>query len=308
MFGHLDFPRIRRGGLTGGMWSITTNPFAPSSQRWRAFEENLRDLKGLLASTGGEFRVVRDFAQWEHARKEGAHGCLISIQGGNALSGAPDGLLSIVDDDLVRVTLVHLTTSCYGSTSSPLALWTRGKGLTPRGRELVSELNERRIFVDLAHINPAGFWDAVEAHDPGHPLLVTHTGVCGVKPHWRNIDDDQIRAVADTGGTIGVIYEHTFLRPRGAENHGRLVIAHMQHIIDVVGDEFVSIGSDYDGAITPPPDLRSGESYPRLVQYMLDTGWSPERIQRILGGNFLRTFQMIRPGDPSCLDLTSGEA
>ncbi len=72
-------------------------------------------------------------------------------------------------------------------------------------------LNEKRIFVDLAHISKRGFWDAVEVHDKSQPLMVTHTGVSGVYEHWRNLDDDQLRAIADSGGTIGVMYQSSFL-------------------------------------------------------------------------------------------------
>lgn len=293
-FGHLDFPRMAEGGLAAGMWSITTHPFRSAGDRWLAFQENLSALRGLLADTGGAYRAVRNATEMKQALEAGAHAAIISVQGGNALQGAPDGPRSVPDNWLVRVTLVHLTNSVFGTTSSPLALWRRGQGLSPRGREFVEQLDSARVFVDLAHINPAGFWDAVAVHDRSLPLLVTHTGVQGVTPSWRNIDDEQIRAVADTGGTVGVIFADQFIRRRGSRTDGRLVVAHMKHIIDLVGDEFVSIGSDYDGAITPPADLRSGEAYPRLVQYMLDAGFTEARIERILRDNFLRTFQHLR--------------
>ncbi len=74
-----------------------------------------------------------------------------------------------------------------------------------------------------------------------------------------------------------------------------MVIEHMAHIIDTVGEDFVSIGSDFDGAISPPRDLGSAFTYPRLTQYMLDRGWSVPRVQKILGGNALRAFGHLRP-------------
>lgn len=295
-FGHLDLPRAVEGGLTGAMWSITTNPVRTASGRWRTFQRNLERLRGIFASSQGFMRHVRTPAQWRAARAEGAMACLIAIQGGNALDGAPEGIASVADDSVSRVTLVHLTNSPLGVSSSPAAALRGYKGLTDKGRECVRRLNDRRVFVDLAHIHPKGFWDAVEVHDRAQPLIVTHTGVTGVKPHWRNIDDAQIKAVADTGGTVGIIFEPLFLRPSGGPADGRMVVDHMQHIIDVAGEDFPSIGSDYDGAITPPDELRSGNSYPRLVQHMLDRGWSDTRIRKVLGGNFLRAFELLRPG------------
>jgi membrane dipeptidase len=119
--------------------------------------------------------------------------------------------------------------------------------------------------------------------------------VNGVREHWRNLDDAQIKAIADTGGTIGIIYSRHFLDGKQGHDDGQMIVDHMQHIIDVAGDDFVSIGSDYDGAIVPPKGFESADSYPRLAQAMLDRGWDDVRIAKILGGNFLRAFAMLRP-------------
>lgn len=299
LFGHLDFPRAYEGGLTGAMWSITTNPFRTERGRWEVFLENLAHLQSIVDATGGRAEVVKDHASYLAARRRGAHACLLAIQGGNALAAAPEGPASIPGDLITRVTLVHLTNSCYGATSAPFALWRGREGLSTKGKDFVRALNARRIFVDLAHINEQGFWDAVEVHDKSQPLIATHTGVSGVKKHWRNLDDRQVKAIADTGGTIGIIFSATFLATREGARDGAMVVEHMQHVIDVAGEDFVSIGSDFDGFIIPPKDLRSALGYPRLVQHMLDRGWSAERVKKVLGGNFLRAFESIRPGTRS---------
>jgi membrane dipeptidase len=295
-FGHADLPRMTEGGLTGGMWSITTNPFRPAGSRWRTFERNLARFRAMVAGSGGMLRFARTAKEYAAARAAGAHAVLLSIQGGNALVAAPDGAASVPDRLLTRVTLVHLTNSEYGASSSPLASRVRADhGLSARGRALVEQLNALRIFVDLAHIHPQSFWDAVDAHDPSQPLIDTHTGVCGVNAMWRNIDDAQIRAIADTGGVVGIMFHQGFLQPGGGPCDGSRVVDHMQHIIDVAGEDHVAIGTDYDGAVVPPTDLRSAESYPRLVQHMLDRGWSDTRIRKILGANYLRAFAALRP-------------
>jgi len=294
-FGHLDFPRIAEGGLTGAMWSVTTNPIRSAKGRWEIFQKNVRALRAAVEATSGRLRLARNHHEFVAARAAGAHVVLLSIQGGSALEAAPASVASIADDAVVRVTLVHLTNSVYGSTSSPLAMWRKKRGLSEEGRELVRALNARRVFVDLAHINEEGFWDAVAVHDRSQPLIATHTGVSGVKPHWRNLDDRQVRAIADTGGVIGIIFAQNYLRARGSPEDGRVVVDHMEHVVRTAGEDFVAIGSDYDGAITPPTDLRDGLGYPRLVQHMLDRGWSETRIVKILGGNFLRSFAALRP-------------
>lgn len=293
--GHLDWPRMAEGGLTGGMWSITTNPFRRTASRWAVFQRNLDRLRGIVDGSAGRLRIARTRSEYAAARAAGAHAVLLSIQGGNALQGAPDGPASIADRSIVRVTLVHLTNSDYGATSSPAHRLRRHKGLTPLGKRFVEQLDAQRILVDLAHIHPDGFWDAVAVHDKTLPLVSTHTGVCGVTPHWRNLDDRQLRAIADSGGTVGIIFSYNFLDRPGGPRDSTMIVEHAEHVMKVCGEDCVSIGSDYDGMIVPPRDLTSSATYPVLVQKMLDRGHAPATIQKFLGGNALRVLESIRP-------------
>ena len=295
-FGHLDLPRMVEAGLNGAMWSITTNPFRTASSRLRTFHRNLVSLERLIARSEGQLAFARTAAEYRALRASGVHAVLLSIQGGNALEAAPEGPGEVSDRRLTRVTLVHLTNSGFGATSSPGHRLRRAKGLTESGRRFVAQLAENRVFLDLAHVHPQTFWDAVEAHDRHLPFVVTHTGVCGVRPHWRNLDDDQIRATAESGGVVGVIVAQQFLRRRGGPRDCGMVIEHMEHIIQIGGEDALAVGTDFDGAITPPPGLRTGESYPLMVQEMLDRGWPERRIRKALGENFLRTFEALRPG------------
>ena len=294
-FGHLDLPRMAMGGLRGAMWSITTNPLRTAKGRWSAFLLNLKRLNLLAEDSGGALCIVSNLTDYLEAESQGRHICLPAVQGGNALEAAPELASSIPGHCITRVTLVHLTNSGFGVTSSPLSLWRTGRGLTRAGHAMVESLNDNKILVDLAHINPAGFWDAVQTHDASQPLIATHTGVDGVRPHWRNLDDKQLKAIAETGGTIGVIFAAPFLRRRGGPRDVDMVLEHLSHIIDVCGEDYASIGSDYDGAIVPPSDCRDGVAYPRLTQRMLERGWSSCRIEKVLRGNALRVLGAVRP-------------
>ncbi len=250
----------------------------------------------MVEASAGRMTLVRTTAEYRAARAAGQHAVFLSIQGGNALQAAPGYLDALgPDQPIVRVTLVHLTNAAFGVTSSPLRLWRGRTGLTQAGRDYVANLNAHRVFVDLAHIHTTSFWEAVAVHDRTQPLIATHTGVTGVKPHWRNLDDDQLRAIAETGGVIGVIFASNFLRPRGMPNDADVVLHHMEHIVNVAGEDAVAVGSDYDGAITPPPDLRDGLAYGRLVARMLARGWSEGRIRKALGLNFLASLDRLRP-------------
>lgn len=292
--GHLDFPRAVDAGLSGSLYVITTNPFRRARKRWEVFQKNLRRLNAAIDGSNGAVRVATTYSEYAAAVEDGAHAALPKIQGGNALHPDAGYAHGIEGDAVTCVTVVHLTHSYLGRSSTPLPGWS-GPGLTKQGHELVRSLNERRVFVDLAHIHPTTFWDVLRTHDKSQPLIDTHTGCSGVLPHWRNLDDEQLRAIADTGGVIGIIFEPGFLRRPDQANNVERIVDHLAHVVDTVGEDFAAIGSDYDGMIRPPPGLRDGRAFPCLVQSMLDRGWSDLRIRKILGENFLRSFKELRP-------------
>lgn len=291
-FGHLDFPRCDDAGLTGAMWSITTNPFRTKRSRDRVLQKNLRALRAHIEGGQGA-RIVRTKSEYDQARAAGEHAVLVVLQGGNALS-AEHGYADAIEDDLVvAVTPLHLTHSFLGRSSTPIPF--APEPLTPQGEALIESLNAHRIFVDLAHIHPDGFWRVVDVADKTQPILDTHTGVTGVTPHWRNIDDKQIKAIADTGGVVGVIFQVGFLTRKGGPRDEMMIVEHIEHLIDVGGEDVVALGSDYDGAIVPPKSLRDGRAFPLLIDRLLARGHSEARIRKILGENFLRAFAQLRP-------------
>jgi membrane dipeptidase len=294
-FGHLDVPRMFEAGLTGAMWSITTNPFRTKASRLRVFRRNLQRFQAMVEASQGRLRFARDVAEYRAVRAAGAQAVLLSVQGGNALEAAPAGPAEVPDRLLTRVTLVHLTSSGFGETNSPFAWFHPARGLSEAGRAFIAQLDAARIFVDLAHIAPRAFDAAVAAHDRSLPLIATHTGVDGVRPHWRNLSDAHIRAIADSGGVVGIIFAAQFLSRRGGPRDVGMVVEHLLHVLKVGGEDCPAIGTDYDGAISPPGDLRDGTSYVRLVQALLDRGLSERVIVKMLGENFLNSFERLRP-------------
>lgn len=289
LFGQVDIPRAREACISGGTWSISTNPLRGKAGRATTFVKNINRLRAILESVPEDVAVCRNLAEYRAAQRAGKHAAFLGIQGGNALDRDGAALDLIPDDVVIRITLVHLSTSTLGVTSAP-GWGKKTDGLTTPGRDYVRRMNEKKILVDLAHIDRRGFFDAVAVHDASQPLIVTHTGIAAVKPHWRNIDDEQIKAIAKTGGTIGIIYQWPFLGDARAVN----IVEHMEHIVNVAGDDFISLGSDWDGMILPPRDMATCLELPKLVQLMLDRGWQAERIQKALGGNFLRVLGHLR--------------
>lgn len=289
-FRQVDLPRLEQAGIHGATWVITTNILKPSKARQRALDVNLGALEEKLESLG-RAKVVTSYTEFEAARRDGFHAAFLGVQGGNAF-GSPVQVSELARRKLLRVTLVHMTPNTIGATSAQVG---RDSGLGRDGHALVEALNEHKIFVDLAHISRAAFAAVLKVHSQALPPIVTHTGVCGVREHWRNLTDEQLRAIAERGGVIGIMYHSWYLRYGYARCVAADVASHVVHALNVAGQDAVCLGSDWDGAIVTPRDMPTCIELPRLVQALLDRGVSAPVIQKVLGGNFLRLLREVRP-------------
>jgi membrane dipeptidase len=280
-FGQADLPRLREAGLSTVVLSIATNPARRPGRRTPTLLSNLQRLQ-RIASTSSFTSTA--------ALEPPALTVHLAVQGANAFDSPADVRL-VPQGALLRVTLMHLTDSRLGATSSPLGR-SRGRGgLTDEGRALIEALNEQRILVDLAHASRPTFLDSLEALDAcaqALPPVVTHTGVSGVHPSWRNLDDEQIRAIAERGGVIGIMYHRGFLGRPSWKVGAEAIVRHLEHTIAVGGEDVAALGSDWDGMIVTPRDMPTCLELPVLVDRMLARHWPEARIRRVLGTNALR--------------------
>ncbi len=290
--GQVDLPRLLETGINGATWVITANPLRPAEDRSDSFRRLLSELEDLLESADDRATVVTNAAEYRAAVAQGKHACFLGVQGANAFPPEAD-FLDAYASKLLRITLMHLSDNSWGKTSAPSPFYGE-KGLGNTGREFIERMNFLKIGVDLAHIHPRGFWDAVVVHDPSVPLLVTHTGVSGAHRHWRNLDDDQLKAIARTGGTVGIMYHAMYLGDGLLSGKVSSVVRHIKHALKVIGPDHVSLGSDWDGLICTPRDMPTCAELPKLVDALLAEGLTPEVIQKILGANFLRVVEQLK--------------
>jgi membrane dipeptidase len=304
-FGQADLPRLRAAGLSTVVLSIATNPARPSGSRTATLIANLSRVQRLTGAATASVTPTPTTdslsttasASTSSSTSSSGHRELtihLAVQGGNAFDSPADVRL-VPDGLLLRVTLMHLTDSALGATSSPLGR-SRGRGgLTADGRAMVEVLNQRRILVDLAHASRRTFFDALAVHDRAISPIVTHTGVSGVHPSWRNLEDDQIRAIADRGGVIGIMYHRGFLGRPSRRVGAEAIVRHLEHVIAVGGEDAAALGSDWDGLIVTPRDMPTCLELPVLVDRMLARRWPEDRVCRVLGTNALRLIATTRP-------------
>lgn len=288
----VDFPRCLEANMSGMVWDITTNPLRTAKKKLEITQNNIKAILNDINKNNDKFQFVLSYQDYQKALKENKVASWISIQGGQAIDNDIDNLDKI--PEIHRITLVHFTKSKIGASNFD----TRNKdiGLSDFGKNFVLKMIDKKIMVDLSHINRKGFFDALDLMPDHVPPIVTHTGVNGVCQSWRNIDDDQIKAIADRNGTVGIIYYPKFI---SAKIIGKStcddIVKHIEHVIKVAGEDYVTLGSDYDGMITLPSDMPDITYQPILVQKMLDRNWQPERIKKILAHNFLRVVKAVRP-------------
>jgi membrane dipeptidase len=282
LLGHVDLPRMREGGVGAQFFGLVSLPILGRVRGLRrAIDEQIDVLDQTVARTSA-IRLAKTGADVEAARREGAASALLGIEGAHALEGDLDNLDHFARRGVRYLGLLHFSANEAGYPA--YGRGARDEGLTGWGRELVTRCEAHDVIVDLAHINRRGFLDACAM--ARKPVIVSHTGVLGAFRHWRNIDDAQLRAVADLGGCVGVIFCPRYLGGDGLEP----VIKHLRHIIDVVGEDCPALGSDWDGFIVPTRELADPTGLPNLTAALLDAGFREETIAKILRDNALRVL------------------
>lgn len=297
---HTDIPRMKEGGpYTAFMIAgngLIADVWVTTERLLESIERNPKDIALVLTAKDAE-----------KACKTGKVGCILSIEGaakwlegkievvyilhrlGHRLLGVSHGEGG--DDP----TMLQGAPSLYRlSTPEERENDRRNtRGLTPFGFEVLKASNELGIVTDLSHINDKAFYEVLERSSL--PPIMSHTAVYSLCNHARCMTDDQIRALAAKGGAMGIAFAPQFIHPEGGEKASiDLLVDHIAYVADLVGIEYVAIGSDYDGlgreTIPVVPEV---SQLPLLTKRMMERGFSEEEIRKIWGGNFLRIFKQV---------------
>ncbi len=290
--GHVDMPRAMRGGLGGCFTSIfLTNERAEYNAAAYAIAE-MNDVFRIADRSEGRFRVCRTVAEVKQAWADEAFASVFMFEGADPISASLKELrvfyeagLRLLAPTWSRSTIFAHGVAFHGDLPQT--------GLTDLGRKLVHECNGLGIILDVSHINPAGFSDMIE--ESRDPIVATHSSVKAISPHVRNLDDEQIRAIANKGGTIGINFANLFLRPdmESADDTSLdLIVSHFDHIVNLVGDEHVSFGTDFDGTDIPAV-VKDAAGLPVVMRALQAKGYSDTRLERIAHGNFLRVAAAV---------------
>jgi len=286
--GHLDLPRMREGGMRGGIFAIFTPQPEEAASHAPAMAERLADLERR-----GELTVARGVADLDAALADPAPPvAVMHIEGAEAIGPELESLPAWHARGLRSLGPVWSRSNAFGHgvpfafPSSP----DTGPGLTERGTALVGACAELGILVDLSHLNEAGFWDVARL-EPG-PLVASHSGAHALCPASRNLTDAQLDAIGASGGLVGIVFAPPFLRADAADDPTTplsLIAEHARYVAARIGPEHVALGSDFDGA-TVPAELGDAAGLQRLVAALEAGGFGEEETAAICWGNWRRVL------------------
>lgn len=285
--GHVDLPRLRDGGVAAQFFGLWTAPFPERGCR-RSVDAQLDALDMAIAAHPEQLTWALTPEDVAAAQARGAIAALGGIEGGQALERDVGAIEHFARRGVRYLGLLHFSANALGSPAKGKGA-DPDQGLTGFGRDVVREMNRCGVVVDLAHINRKGFFETLELST--QPPMVTHTGVLGVHDHWRNIDDAQLKAVADKGGCVGIIFARRYLGGASIDS----VVDHLLHIVDVAGEDVAALGSDFDGFVIPPEGLEDIAALPNLTVALSRRGVSDRVLRKILGDNPMRVLGEVPP-------------
>jgi len=316
--GHLDLPRMRRGGFAGGFFAI----YIPSPEvevagvDWDAIMDAPPydlDLPELIAhpvaqpvamamaghlrwmerASGGAFKLCRTVAEIRTCMADGVIAAIMHMEGAEAIDADLDALYVWHAAGLRSLGPVWSRPTIFGHgvpfrfPGDP----DTGPGLTEAGKDLVRACNDLKIMLDLSHLNERGFDDVAQLS--GAPLVATHSNAHAITPSTRNLTDRQLSVIRASGGVVGLNYATVFLRPDGrnsAQMGWKPVLHHLDHLLDQLGEEGVALGSDFDGA-TVPDGITDVAGLPMLTDAMAAHGYGAGLIAKICHKNWLSVLE-----------------
>jgi len=315
--GHLDLPRMKTGGFAGGFFAIyIPSPHDDDGIDYQQLMENppyklplphlIRADEALpvaMAMAGhmlwmerasqGQFKMVRTVAEIRDCMAKGVIAGILHMEGAEAIGEDLDALHAFHAMGLRSIGPVWSRPTIFGH-GVPFAFPHQpdtGEGLTPAGKRLIKECNQLGIMVDLSHINEKGFNDVAELSDA--PLVATHSNAHAVTPSSRNLTDRQLAVIKASGGMVGLNFATSFLRRDGKQSPDMGwgdVLAHLDHLIDHLGEDHVGLGSDFDGA-TVPKGITDVAGLPALQQAMLDHGYGEALMRKLMTENWIRLLE-----------------
>ncbi|UCE46297.1 MAG: membrane dipeptidase, partial [Phycisphaerales bacterium] len=328
--GNFDYPRAREGGLDAVFMAV----FIPAEyeEKGGAFalaDEQIDMLEGFVRDWPDKFVMARSVGDVRRRFGAGKISLAMGMENGAPIEGNLANVKYFYDRGIRYITLAH--SKCNHICDSSFDDERKWNGLSPFGREVVLEMNRLGMIVDVSHVSDDAFYQILDVSKA--PVVATHSSCRQLTPGWeRNMDDEMIKLLAKKGGVIQINFGSMFVNEKAnkefparrkhikeyikvhnlqgdeiqeyAEAYLREnpysdaevadVAAHIDHVVKLVGIDYVGLGSDFDGVGDNLPNgLKDVSCYPNLIQELLIKGYTEEDISKICSENFLRVWSEV---------------
>ena len=331
--GHSDLVRWKEGGLDLQFFSVWTGDKPRNKEGFfHDANEEIDSFKNLVNRNRSRMVFATDYGDVRRGLRKNKLVSLIGVEGGHMIENDINKLEALAQMGMRYLTITWNNSTSWASsamdeTQRPDSL--HHKGLNEFGKQVIRKLNELGVIVDLSHVGEQTFYDAIATTTK--PVMLSHSSVWSICPVFRNVKDDQIKAVAKNNGVICINFYSGFISKKWDETQKLLgqernnfnekfsdmdsttrrkawrqyydstldavrptlseLVDHIDYIVSLVGDDHAGIGSDYDGVGSLPIGMEDVTTYPKITEELLRRGYSKASIKKILGGNVLRVMK-----------------
>lgn len=328
--GDFDYPRAVKGGLNAPFMSIYVPASLDNSEQSTKLANQLIDsVEAIVARAPDKFALAYSVSDVKQHFEQGKISLPMGMENGSPVQGSLETLRHFYDRGIRYITLAHSQSNHISDSSYDIRR--QWKGLSPFGKEMLKEMNRLGIIVDISHVSDEAFYQAVALSKA--PVFASHSSIRKFTPGFeRNMNDDMIKKLAEHDGVIMINFGSGFVsgmarqwrdeRTKQVADLARVfsgesqevknfiekynetspypfatldtVLDHIDHVVRLVGVEYVGIGSDYDGVgDSLPIGLKDVSTFPNLVKGLLTRGYTEAEIKLILGGNALRVWKKV---------------
>jgi len=334
---HSDLEKFKLGGVDLQVFSIWVSPDEKEKKYFENANDMINKLDFLISRVPKDWGLAKSYQDITYNSRKNKMSCVIGVEGGHIIGRDISKLEALHDRGMRYLGLTwnnsnHIASSAKDETFNRNSL--SNIGLSDFGSEVVQKCNDLGVIIDVSHAGEQAFWDVVDQSQ--EPIIASHSSVYALCPHYRNLKDDQIKAIAKTGGAVFINFypgyiDSTFQQKAEiinmkyeveldilAEKYDPLsnqywfeemkllkhekariapsindVIKHISYIVNLVGVDYVGIGSDYDGVEIMPTGLENVSKLPFLTKKLIEHGYTIREVRKILGGNFKRIFKEV---------------
>ena len=300
---NFDYPRAMSGGLNVPFFSI----YLPAQTEedgtsFRLANELIDLMNSIIEKNADKFFFVDTSVYLGNLPGQNLVGIAYGMENGAALEGDLSNVSYFYKRGVRYITLTHAKSNHIADSSyDDNKQW---NGLSDFGKKLITEMNNVGMIVDISHVSDSAFMQAINLSNT--PVIASHSSLRHFTPDWeRNVSDEMLSALAAKGGVIQINFGTAFLTDINDKSKGydadtyihadiSDVVNHIDRVVELVGIDYVGIGSDYDGVgDTLPNQLKDVASYPNLIAELQNRGYSTRDIQKILGENFARVWREV---------------